>query len=273
MSDHSNTAQSFAGFFGPGTLPPIDAAERQRRMLVVTRIAIGAATNNGDPILQATHILSKSTIMLPPRTAEDLDANQPAAVDASGGRYFPYVRTDGRGQINVIWTDGRETTFKFLLPEAFLTNPVEFPQEFSNEPLAPDSSKSGGESWVASGQWAVDLLTRNSGVFVLLAIAFVMDLVGAGKKIIPSGGSFFLGSFLIVAYFLGSSTLARLLLFRKPLHWALALVIVSLLYVGWFAVYDVLIGGQYRPSLLFALCAVASFRALRLVESDRPSSN
>ncbi len=115
----------------------IDDEDRARRMAVVRRIAIGMAEQNGDPILAKTNILIASTYPGKPTSEEALDARHPVAMQSDGGRYFPYVRNDGRGQINIIWPDGTDKTIKFWIPDEYLTNVVE---DYSGDSLTLDHS-------------------------------------------------------------------------------------------------------------------------------------
>lgn len=113
----------------------IDDEDRARRMAVVRRIAIGMAEQNGDPILARTNILIASSYPGKPTSEEALDARHPVAMQSDGGRYFPYVRTDGRGQINIIWPDGTDKTIKFRIPEEYLTGEME---DFAGDSLSLD---------------------------------------------------------------------------------------------------------------------------------------
>lgn len=99
----------------------IDEAERKKRMVLVNRIAIGMAEMNHDPILTRTNILTESTFQGNPRSEEELDSQKPVARTTGGGRYFTYVRMDGRGQIDIIWPSGIEKTIKFWIPEEYLS--------------------------------------------------------------------------------------------------------------------------------------------------------
>lgn len=119
----------------------IDDAERVKRLAVVRRIAVGMAERNNDPILAKTKILSESTFQGSPKSGEELDAKNPVATQSDGGRYFSHVRMDGRGQLNIIWPSGNEKTFKFLIPEEYLSNEG---QELAAKPLPKAPTQQAG---------------------------------------------------------------------------------------------------------------------------------
>jgi hypothetical protein len=98
----------------------IDDIDKENRMVLVRRIAIGLAKQSDDPILADTNILSRRTFQGKPKTEQELDSRKPVAVCSNGGRYFTHVRMDGRGQILVVWPSGFEETIKFWIPEAYL---------------------------------------------------------------------------------------------------------------------------------------------------------
>jgi hypothetical protein len=98
-----------------------DDPERQKRLEIVRRIAIGMAEKNSDPILNDVQILTASTFEGNPKSEEELDSRNPVATQTDGGRYFTHVRMDGRGQLNIIWPTGVEKTLKFWIPEKYLS--------------------------------------------------------------------------------------------------------------------------------------------------------
>lgn len=116
------------------------------------------------------------------------------------------------------------------------------------------------------------LLATHPLIFILLAIAIVLDLTGAMSSIMP-GASFALGSTLVIAYFLGVSGILRFAIAGKPIHLALTWITIVFLYFGWFVIQAALQEGQYRPSLLFILCVVAAFKTLRFRDESSSPSN
>ncbi|MDB4759160.1 hypothetical protein OAF99_02350 [Akkermansiaceae bacterium] len=95
--------------------------DRQERLEIIRRIAIAMAEKNGDPILADVEVLTQKTLDGNPKSEEDLDSRNPVATQADGGRYFPWVREDGRGQLDIKWPSGIEKTFKFWIPEKYLS--------------------------------------------------------------------------------------------------------------------------------------------------------
>lgn len=106
------------------------------------------------------------------------------------------------------------------------------------------------------------LFSTHPLIFSLLGIAIILDLTGVMSSIMP-GASFALGSFLVIAYFLGVSGILRFGLARHPIHLALTCVLIVVLYLGWFVIQVAFNDGQYRPSMLFVLCVVAAFKTMR----------
>lgn len=98
----------------------IDNADKEKRMALVRRIAIGLADESDDPILADTSILTRTTYQGNPQTEEELDSSNPVAVRSDGARFYPHVRMDGRGQLLVKWPNGLEETMKFWIPDAYL---------------------------------------------------------------------------------------------------------------------------------------------------------
>lgn len=117
-----------------------EADEKKKRLELVKRIAIGMAERNGDPILSKTQILTESTFEGKPKSADELDRQNPVATQEDGGRYFPHVRMDGRGQLNIIWPSGIEKTIKFWIPEEYLED------EPSGDRPGPTSVPTAGQS-------------------------------------------------------------------------------------------------------------------------------
>jgi hypothetical protein len=119
-------------------------------MRVVERIASAMATRNDDQILADIQIQSQRTDEGCPRSAEELDAQNPFITQDDGGRYFPHVRMDGRGQVSIAWPDGPEKTFKFFIPDKYLGS-IEQPRsspeiEPSVTASKPESHSNGTES-------------------------------------------------------------------------------------------------------------------------------
>lgn len=100
----------------------IDINEKEKRMELVRRIAIGLAEENNDPILADTKILSNITFHGKPSTEKELDACNPVAIRGDGARIFTHVRMDGRGQILIKWPNGEEQTMKFWIPNSYLND-------------------------------------------------------------------------------------------------------------------------------------------------------
>lgn len=116
----------------------ISTEEHAMRMRIVERIASAMATRSNDQILADIKIQSQRTDEGYPRSAEELDAQNPFITQDDGGRYFPHVRMDGRGQISIAWPDGPEKTFKFFIPDKYL-EPVDEPKASpAPEPVASD---------------------------------------------------------------------------------------------------------------------------------------
>lgn len=90
--------------------------DRQERLEIIRRIAIAMAEKNGDPILADVEVLTQKTLDGNPKSEEDLDSRNPVATQADGGRYFPWVREDGRGQLDIKWPSGIEKTPLNLIP-------------------------------------------------------------------------------------------------------------------------------------------------------------
>jgi len=108
---------------------------KENHYITIIRVAKAMAEKNGDPILSDINILSKNIfqgnakspveldsyyrqsmdrVQLPPSL---LDSCSPAAIQSDGGRYYPYIRADGRGQLDIKWPSGIEVTIKFLIPD------------------------------------------------------------------------------------------------------------------------------------------------------------
>ena len=88
-----------------------------------------------DPILKKIEILTESEFQWEPMSTADIDKKygcRPVAVMKNGNRIYPYLKNDGRGQINVMSVSGLETTIKFHFPEnleALLAEPVDGHQQ------------------------------------------------------------------------------------------------------------------------------------------------
>ncbi|MDB2640833.1 hypothetical protein N9Y63_08225 [Akkermansiaceae bacterium] len=120
-------------------LPVIDlntprVPERQNRWETIRRIAIAMAEKNGDSILAEIEVESETTYEGLPKLESELDGRNPAITQTDGGRYYLWVREDGRGQIDINWPSGLERTLKFWIPEKYLvektvsdTGPVRSP--------------------------------------------------------------------------------------------------------------------------------------------------
>ena len=108
------------------------------------------------------------------------------------------------------------------------------------------------------------ILSRHPIIFTSLVTALIIDLSGVARGIIP-GASFFLGSILAVAFFLGIASAIRVIAGR-PVHVAITWVIMVLLYLCWFVLQAAISGDTYHPSFLLMLCVVAAFKTLRLQE-------
>ena len=120
-------------------LPVIDlntpkVPERQNRWETIRRIAIAMAEKNGDSILAEIEVESEKTYEGLPKLESELDSRNPAITQTDGGRYYLWVREDGRGQIDINWPSGLERTLKFWIPEKYLvektvsdTGPVRSP--------------------------------------------------------------------------------------------------------------------------------------------------
>ncbi len=109
--------------------------EKQKRLHVLTRIAIAMAEKNGDKILGDIKTLTDTTRKLRAKPVEEIDQNYglPVALQKDGGRYYPYVRGDGRGQIDIVWPCGIEKTLKFNIPEKYLAVPPPTPVPYKEE--------------------------------------------------------------------------------------------------------------------------------------------
>lgn len=120
--------------------------DRATRLAVVRRIAVAMADRSDDPVLAKTQILTKSSFVGNPKTIEELDGRNPVATQSDGGRYYPHVRMDGRGQIDIVWPSGVEMTYKFFIPEDYLkseatASPIKPKQsERSQAPITPPAS-------------------------------------------------------------------------------------------------------------------------------------
>ena len=96
------------------------------------------------------------------------------------------------------------------------------------------------------------LFFRHPLIFSYLGLAIILDLTEVGS----------IASWAI-AYFLGVSGALRFGLARHPIHLALTWVVIVVLYLGWFVLYQVLNDSPYRPSMPFVLCVVAAFKTMR----------
>ena len=89
------------------------------------------------------------------------------------------------------------------------------------------------------------LFSQHPFIAVLLGVAFVLDVVSAFGAHLPGvdpGTSFFLGSVLAVAYFLGITSAVRALAGR-PVHLGLVWPLSIALYFGWFC-FQIAIGNE-----------------------------
>ena len=90
--------------------------EKSTRHHELDRIAIAIAKGDGgDPILASTKIETERTSRYTPAQAEDTIRRYgvPVAITADGGHVYPYLRKDGRGQVDIVWASGIEKTIKF----------------------------------------------------------------------------------------------------------------------------------------------------------------
>ena len=107
------------------------------------------------------------------------------------------------------------------------------------------------------------LVKSNLSVFLLVALAFFLDVTGAINTIIPNTTAG-LPSLLALTYFLGISVFIRFILLRNPAHIAVTLLFVTVLYFGWFILMAAVIDNTpYRPSIFLWLCVFASFKIFR----------
>lgn len=107
------------------------------------------------------------------------------------------------------------------------------------------------------------IIVTNRPIFVLVGIAFLMDISGIANSLIP-GSVFGLPSALAVVNCLGVSIIIRLVIAKRRVHLAIAYLIVVFLYFDWFVITSIFSdGGPSTPSLLFLLCLFASFHTLR----------
>lgn len=236
--------------------PPIPEAEREKIRVVLERIAMAAASENGDPILNDISVISQRTMNLAPRTIAELHAAGPVAVDRSGGRYFVYVRTDGTGQIDIRWTSGIEKTVKFSVPERYLV--------CSGKGGASKEENKPRSRGLPS---ASEFLSRHAFLFTLLGVTLVIDFYQALTNNI-GGGISAIGSVAAIGYFLGSAYVLRFCLIRKAAGWATALLISMVLYFGWCCLCVLAASERVPVSLLLAACTISAFRILRYNESN-----
>jgi hypothetical protein len=98
--------------------------EKSPRHQELDRIAIAIAKGDGsDPILASTKIEVERTSRSTPAQAEDTIRRHgtPIAITADGGHIYPYLRQDGRGQLDIVWASGIEKTIKFYFGKNEMT--------------------------------------------------------------------------------------------------------------------------------------------------------
>jgi hypothetical protein len=113
------------------------------------------------------------------------------------------------------------------------------------------------------------LFAAHPAIFSLLVFAFILDaVIVASTGGLWEDASFALGSTLVVAYFFGISSFLRFVVFRNRIHAGITWVATILLGWGWFTLQVALDQSSYRPSLLFIMCLLASFKIMRLEQSE-----
>ncbi|MFT6405940.1 MAG: hypothetical protein ACJAVI_004664 [Candidatus Azotimanducaceae bacterium] len=109
----------------------------------------------------------------------------------------------------------------------------------------------------------LDLIKKNQIIFGLVVVAFLLDITGSMRSVMP-GAIFGLPSALAIIFFLGAALFVRFLITRRPVHLAITWPLMIVLYFGWFVLMAALSdGASYRPSILVWLCLFAAFKTLR----------
>lgn len=228
--------------------------EREELLKVVNRIGIAIATNNGDPILSEVHISTNTAVNLSPKTAAELDEALPIAVDAGGRRYYSHVRMDGRGQLNIRSTDGKETTIKFTIPPL---------QRDKDSSLREKASHKQSVKRPSLGSCLGDLILGHPIAFLLLGSAFAFNCYQFFATETISATSLII-DFFAIDYFLFASFAMRFLIAGRPMHVAVSLVACAALWFGWIVVHQIGTGASaFQPSLLVLISVGTAFQVMR----------
>jgi len=209
----------------------ISEEERARRQPIVTRLATALAHQNGDSILTETYILSETTVQLSPKTEAQLAAGGTTLKDASGAHYSPYVRRDGKGQINIYRANGQETTLKFWIPEKYLT-PATPPHRKAIFEVEDTSQKS-----TARTHPAMEVAYAHPYLFSSLALCFTFGffLITEALQSTPNPSLPHLITAVTLSIIsLFESYALRFHGFKKQLATAPAIGITGIAALGWF---------------------------------------
>jgi hypothetical protein len=137
------------------------------------------------------------------------------------------------------------------------------------EPALDAIDREGSELFPFGNKFMKRLFAAHPAILSLVVFAFIVDAV----MVASTGGlwedaSFALGSTLVVAYFFGISSFLRFVVFRNRMHAGVTWVATILTGWGWFTLQVALDQSPYRPSLLFIMCLLASFKIMRLEQSE-----
>lgn len=236
---------------------------------------------------------------LSPKTAAELDAAGPAAIDGAGGRYFPYARRNGKGQIDIRFTSGEEISLKFWIAEEYL--PARTPTAPSSNtsistpvlppPLPPPISPTpprqkaifevdepADSSANTSSHTIVQVLYAHPWLFAIIGILTLLSLfaeVMYAQSGLPRNGSFIIGSFGAVIYYLGIALLLRFYIFKKPLSAIVSFVTILPMFFFWFMLVVAMAPQttSYKPSFLMVLCIRAAYLIIKFRTKDIPLGN
>lgn len=157
----------------------MDEIEILKRTAAVRRMAVTMAATDG---LISAKILSQSEFQGNPISEEALDAKNPVGKQSDGGRYFIYVRQDGRGQIMIHWPNGIQKTIKFLIPDHMLKDQPIMGVPALEKPQQADSLEDGNiapQKTPESGEEANEL--SKELLLILLGMALVSLLLALVK--------------------------------------------------------------------------------------------
>jgi hypothetical protein len=106
-------------------------------------------------------------------------------------------------------------------------------------------------------------------IIMLLLLALCLDLFNLGERLTGNSWVFFMPSLLLTVYYLVPSLLLRRTIFKKPIPKLFTFVVLFTLSMGWIILMAAVTDSDepYKPSLLFVLNLLVSYKILRYQET------